>query len=70
MKSILVGDNTTSKVYFLNYFDPIHPLLGSLDAPGTGSKKAESLAYDEANDEIYIANESDQTVYVGRAFFN
>jgi subtilisin family serine protease len=39
---------------------------GTIAAPGTGSARAEDLAFDASRDELYIANQSENIIYVGR----
>jgi subtilisin family serine protease len=38
---------------------------GTIPAPGSGTAKAEGLAFDPATNELYIANQSENQIYVG-----
>ncbi len=38
---------------------------GTISAPGAGTARAEDLAFDPSRNELYIANQSENTVYVG-----
>jgi subtilisin family serine protease len=42
---------------------------GTIAAPGSGSARAEGLAYDPLRDELFIANQSEDTIYVGRVIY-
>jgi len=66
LRAILIGDNKTGKLHALRYDAPQYEFLGSADLPGSGYYRAESMAYDEVKNELYIASESDQIIYVVR----
>ena len=39
---------------------------GTIPAPGSGTAKVEGLAFDPVSSELYIANQSENQIYVGR----
>jgi hypothetical protein len=41
-------------------------IRGTIAAPGAGTAKVEGLAYNPATNELFIANQSENTIYVGR----
>ena len=40
---------------------------GTIPAPGGGTARVEGLAFNPSTDELFIANQSENRVYVGRA---
>lgn len=58
------GNSTTGLV---TVFDR-HTLVvrGTITVPGTGTAKAEGLAFDPLRNELFIANQSENMIYVGR----
>jgi subtilase family protein/fervidolysin-like protein len=41
-------------------------IRGTIDAPGAGAAQVEGLAFNPAGNELFIANQSENTIYVGR----
>jgi hypothetical protein len=51
-------------------FDPVTlAIRGIIPAPGGGTAKCEGLAFNPLTDEIFIANQSENRIYVGRVTF-
>lgn len=49
----------------ITLFDPITRIVkGTLSAPGGGTDKAQALAYNESLNRLYVANQSENTIYV------
>lgn len=73
-RSLAYGDgflfSGNSITGIITVFDPItHIVHGTILAPGGGTAQAEGMAYDAVNNELYIANQSENVIYVGRVTF-
>ncbi|MEJ7740116.1 MAG: S8 family serine peptidase [Chitinophagaceae bacterium] len=62
---LLFSGNSTTGI--ITVFNPETMIIhGTFAAPGSGTEKAEGLAYDATNNELFTANQSDNTIYVLR----
>ena len=43
-----------------------HQVFGTIPVPGSGANKVEGLGFDAATSELYVANQSENRIYVGR----
>lgn len=51
----------------ITVFDPLTlAVRGTIAAPGAGSEKAEGLAFNPSTNELFVANQSENTIYVGQ----
>ena len=41
-------------------------IRGTIAAPGGGAAQVEGLAFNPATNELFVANQSENTIYVGR----
>jgi DNA-binding beta-propeller fold protein YncE len=58
------GNSTTG---IITVFDPSTLVVrGSINAPGTGTARVEGLAFNPSTSELFIANQSENLIYVGQ----
>lgn len=56
------GNDSTGEI---TAFDPVSKIVqGTLSAPGGGTHKSQALAYDATLNRLYVANQSENTIYV------
>ena len=61
------GNSTTGTI---TVFHPVTlAVRGTIAAPGGGAQSVEGLAFNPATNELFIANQSRNTIYVGRVTF-
>ncbi|MEM7275315.1 MAG: S8 family serine peptidase [Actinomycetota bacterium] len=62
---LFLGDSTNGVIRVLDAGTRIEQVI--LEAPGGGDRQVEGLAYDPARRELYVANQSENRIYVIRA---
>ncbi len=62
---IFIGDGSTNRIRVLDETTRVEQV--AYNAPGGGSRQVEGLAYDAARRELYVANQSENKIYVIRA---
>ncbi len=62
---LFIGDGSTNRIRVLDARTRIEQVV--YEAPGGGSRQVEGLAYDARRRELYVANQSENRIYVIRA---
>ncbi|MDH3300250.1 MAG: S8 family serine peptidase [Acidimicrobiia bacterium] len=62
---LFIGDGSTNRIRVLDAGTRIEQV--AYEAPGGGSRQVEGLAYDARRRELYVANQSEERIYVIRA---
>jgi DNA-binding beta-propeller fold protein YncE len=70
-RSLAFGDgylfSGNSSTGIITVYNPVTlAVRGTIMAPGRGGEKVEGLAYNPATNELFIANQSENTIYVGK----
>lgn len=61
---LFLGNSSTGKITIIDASTRLPEVV--IRAPGSGSAKVEGLAYDSRRRELYVANQSENRIYVVR----